>query len=181
VLRSVHLLTLALRLEILSLARNLLVGVAGLDAVAGTLQQLWLSYNGIIKLSGLECCTQLRVLYLANNLIKDYKELECVPSSVEELSLFGNPLFDASKAEGANPATVGSPYRVEILKRLPALKKIDGVIVDPDEREAARLGSAGRSAGSSTKAFVQGSAPSTAQGKSGGGLDDTLPPAEAVA
>lgn len=110
--------------------------IEGLDGVGGTLQELWLSYNQIIKLSGLEACTQLRVLYLANNLIREYKELEAVPGCVEDISLVGNPLWEAAKADGP-PSAVGSTYRIEILRRLPNLKKIDGVTVDPDERDAA--------------------------------------------
>jgi hypothetical protein len=67
----------------LSLARNALTRIEGLDAVGGTLEQLWLSYNQIVKLGGLEPCAKLRVLYLANNGIRDFKELESIPSTVE--------------------------------------------------------------------------------------------------
>ena len=70
-------------LEILSLARNNITRIEGLEPVAGTLQQLWLSYNNISKLDGLPPLPQLKVLYLANNLIRDLKDLEPVPTSVE--------------------------------------------------------------------------------------------------
>jgi dynein light chain 1 len=122
---------------VLSLARNALTRIEGLDPVCGTLQELWLSYNQVIKLSGLEACTRLRVLYLANNLIREFKELEAVPGCVEDISLVGNPVWEAAKLDGGVPSAIGSTYRIEILRRLPHLKKIDGVTVDPDERDAA--------------------------------------------
>ena len=71
------------RLEILSLARNNISRIEGLEPVAGTLQQLWLSYNNISKLDGLPALPQLRVLYLANNLIRDLKEIESLPQTLE--------------------------------------------------------------------------------------------------
>ncbi len=182
----------------------MLTRIEGLDPVAGTLEQLWLSYNQIMKLTGMECLTKLRVLYLANNQIKDYKELDSVPQTVEarargccclqatcadaqrtpppqltpqELSLVGNPLHDAAKADGP-PAALGSTYRIEILRKLPNLKKIDGVTVDPDERDTARNKTAG---GGGTKPFTPGTAPNTAapgtaKSAGGGGLGDTQPP-----
>lgn len=48
------------RLQILSLARNSLLRIEGLDAVGSTLDQLWLSYNQISKLAGLENCDKAR-------------------------------------------------------------------------------------------------------------------------
>jgi dynein light chain 1 len=71
------------RLEILSLARNNITRIEGLEPVAATLQQLWLSYNMVSKLEGLKALPQLKVLYLANNLIRDVKELENLPPSLE--------------------------------------------------------------------------------------------------
>lgn len=57
-------------MRILSLGRNLLKKIEGLDAVADTLEELWLSYNQIERLSGVECCKKLKVLYASNNKIK---------------------------------------------------------------------------------------------------------------
>jgi dynein light chain 1, axonemal len=153
------------RLEVLSLARNILTRIEGLEPVSGTLQELWLSYNQVIKLTGLEQCAKLRVLYLANNLIRDSKELECVPPSVEEISLVGNPLWEVAKAAEGSPSALGCAYRIDILRRLPNLKKLDGVTVDMDERAAARkaaggamlnnsMGQTTRSAGSAGSAEV---------------------------
>ena len=180
------LLSAPFRLEVLSLARNVLTRIEGLDPVGGTLQELWLSYNQIIKLSGLEACTQLRVLYLANNLIREYKELEAVPGCVEDISLVGNPLWDAAKADGL-PSALGSTYRIEILRRLPNLKKIDGVTVDPDERDAAAkrgLGQTvalGATMGGSALGQTTRSAGSAEGGREQGGEGAAAPAAPDVA
>ncbi|CAL8469249.1 g8790 [Coccomyxa elongata] len=98
------------------------------------LKVLSLGRNQIKKLEsldGIEKLLNLRVLWMSNNKVKDWAELDRLAANVrlEELLLIGNPL---------NP-TPGSPeYRIEILKRLPGLKKLDGVPVDPEEREAAK-------------------------------------------
>jgi hypothetical protein len=136
------------------------------------------------KLSGLECCTRLRVLYLANNQLKDFRELDCVPQSVEELSLVGNPLQEAAaKAEGPTSA-LGCAYRLEVLRRLPNLRKLDGVTVDTDEKEAAaqkRMESSKGAAGllgtrtMNSTLGAPGTAPGTA-GSAGRGLGATAPP-----
>jgi Leucine-rich repeat (LRR) protein len=46
-----------------------------LDAVADTLEELWLSYNLIEKLNGVEVCKKLKNLYLSNNKIKTWVSL----------------------------------------------------------------------------------------------------------
>ena len=51
--------------------------------MAATLQQLWLSYNQILTIGGISTLPQLKVLYLANNLIRDLKELDNVPPCLE--------------------------------------------------------------------------------------------------
>ncbi|BDA45002.1 Dynein light chain 1, axonemal [Coccomyxa sp. Obi] len=119
------------KLKVLSLGRNQIKKLESLDGVAETLQELWISYNLLEKLAGIEKLVNLRVLWMSNNKVKDWAELDRLAANVrlEELLLIGNPL---------NP-TPGSPeYRIEILKRLPGLKKLDGVPVDPEEREAAK-------------------------------------------
>ena len=54
-------------LEILSLGRNNIRKISGLDDVGGTLKQLWISYNQIDKLDGLQSCVNLEVLFISNN------------------------------------------------------------------------------------------------------------------
>lgn len=202
-------------LTVLSLGRNLLKKVEGVEAVADTLQELWLSYNQIEKLvgawvrarrargcvaggltstrgphghppppppqSGLEKLSRLRVLFLSNNRVRDWAEVERLASlpGLEDLLLVGNPLYNEHKdaAEyrievrrtggfGRQPAGLWqrrpgagtgqtqcpddacaccpdahAPPRADVpaqvLKRLPNLKKLDGIPVDVDERDQA--------------------------------------------
>ena len=64
-------------LKILSLGRNVIKEFRnGLDPVAGTLEQLWISYNSIDKLTGISVCKKLRVLYMTNNLLSKWSEIE---------------------------------------------------------------------------------------------------------
>lgn len=62
-------------LRILSLARNNIKKISGLDELAESLEELWLSYNQIEKLAGLSALKKLRVLYIGNNRIKGADEL----------------------------------------------------------------------------------------------------------
>eukprot|EP01024_Parvocaulis_polyphysoides_P065881 TRINITY_DN7705_c1_g1_i1.p2 TRINITY_DN7705_c1_g1~~TRINITY_DN7705_c1_g1_i1.p2 ORF type:complete len:195 (-),score=43.81 TRINITY_DN7705_c1_g1_i1:41-625(-) len=118
-------------LQILSLGRNQIKKIENLEAVADTLEELWLSYNQIEKLAGVEKLQALRVLFLSNNKIKDWSEIEKLGAleKLEDLLLVGNPLYNDYKEV--------SEYRIEVLKRLPNLKKLDGQPVDVDEVEAA--------------------------------------------
>lgn len=65
-------------LKILSLGRNSIKKIEGLEAVADTLEELWISYNQIEKLNGVECCKKLKVLYVSNNKIKAWDGLTCI-------------------------------------------------------------------------------------------------------
>ena len=51
-----------------------------------------------------------------------------------ELLLVGNPVYTASE----DAQSLGSEYRIEVLKRVPQLVKLDGVPVDVDEKEKAK-------------------------------------------
>merc|ERR1712190_572016 len=62
-------------LEILSLGRNVIKKITGLDEIGSTLRELWLSYNSISTLDGLQPCTKLTTLFMSNNKIKDWAEL----------------------------------------------------------------------------------------------------------
>lgn len=123
-------------LKILSLGRNQIKKIENLDGVADTLDELWVSYNFVEGLKGIEKLHNLRVLYLSNNKIKEFDALEPLKAleKLEDLLLVGNPLYP-DKSE--NPTQLGSAYRIEVLKRVPQLKKLDGIPVDMDEREAA--------------------------------------------
>jgi dynein light chain 1 len=53
-----------------------LLQIEKLEDVAGTLEELWLSYNQITSLDGLSGLSQLTTLYISNNLIKGWNELD---------------------------------------------------------------------------------------------------------
>lgn len=44
------------------------------EAVADSLEELWISYNLIEKLKGIQCMKKLRVFYMSNNLVKEWGE-----------------------------------------------------------------------------------------------------------
>ena len=85
------------KLKILSLGRNLIKKVSRsnsfssnvilpfkierLEDVSSTLEELWISYNQITTLDGISCCTNLTTLYISNNLIKSWAELDKLVSN----------------------------------------------------------------------------------------------------
>mmetsp|Transcript_41555 Transcript_41555/g.123365 ORF Transcript_41555/g.123365 Transcript_41555/m.123365 type:complete len:194 (-) Transcript_41555:40-621(-) len=83
-------------LEILSLGRNSIKKIQGLEEVGATLKELWISYNGISTLDGLNCCTKLTTLFISNNKIKDWGELDKLKDNPDltNLLMVGNPLYD---------------------------------------------------------------------------------------
>lgn len=87
--------------------------------MAETLEELWLSYNLIEKLKGLSALKCLKVLYISNNLIKEWSEFNRLAEieSLEDLVVVGNPL-----SEGLDEPT----WRAECIKRLPTIRKLDG-------------------------------------------------------
>lgn len=117
-------------LKILALGRNNIKSLYGLEAVANTLEELWISYNNIEKLKGIEQMRKLKVLYIACNSVRDWKEFSLLASlrgSLEDLIFLGNPLADSMEE---------TAYRAEAIRRLPFLKKLDGEpIVSMDETE----------------------------------------------
>jgi len=157
------------KLKILSLGRNLIkkvislscpgftvglirsVQIERLEDVSATLEEIWLSYNQINSLDGLSGCTNLTTLYISNNQIKAWNELDkLVPdnlyfmllvleiksytilqaglANLRDVLFVGNPIYDDMPKEQA---------RIEVLKRLPQVAKIDGDMVKPTERELA--------------------------------------------
>ena len=65
---------IAENLKILSLGRNNIKSLTGLEAVGDTLEELWISYNFIEKLKGINVLKKLKVLYMSNNSVKDFGE-----------------------------------------------------------------------------------------------------------
>ncbi|XP_071447319.1 dynein axonemal light chain 1-like [Hetaerina americana] len=107
-------------LKILSLGRNYIKALTGLEPLGDMLEELWISYNMIDKLRGIGVLKKLKVLYMSNNLVKEWGEfnkLQDLPL-LEDLLFVGNPLHEAIEE---------SAWRTEVMKRLPNLKKLDGV------------------------------------------------------
>lgn len=98
--------------------------------MSATLEELWISYNQISSLDGLAGCTNLQVLYISNNLIKNWAELDKLAGleHLRDVLFVGNPMYDDVPKEMC---------RIEVLKHLPNLQKIDGDMVKPAERELA--------------------------------------------
>lgn len=85
--------------------------------------------------AGADKLPRLRVLLASNNRITAWAEVERLAglAGLTELLLAGNPLATEYRDRGA-----AAEWRVEVLRRLPRLAKLDGVPVEAGEREAAR-------------------------------------------
>ena len=99
-------------LEILSLGKNQIKKQENLDGVAETLEELWISYNLIERLTNIDKLPKLRVLYMSNNKLENFKELDKLAGlqSLAELLLVGNPLH----ASAEKPDELGCEYRIEV-------------------------------------------------------------------
>ena len=105
----------------MSLGRNNIKSLAGLESVGETLEELWISYNMIEKLKGIGSLKTLKVLYISNNQVKDWTEFQRLSDipTLEELVFVGNPLEEKSTQDG--------DYREQAERRILQLKKLDGV------------------------------------------------------
>ena len=74
------------------------------------------------------------MLLASNNRVASWSEVERLSllPALTHLLLAGNPLATEYRDRGA-----ALEYRLEVLRRLPRLAKIDGLAVAPQEREAA--------------------------------------------
>lgn len=117
-------------LKILSLGRNNIKRFEKLEDVANTLEELWISYNSIEKCDGLSGMRKLKLIYMSNNSIKSFDELTKLRElpALEELLLIGNPMYEGLTKE---------QRRLEVIKRLPKLKKLDAIVISELEREQA--------------------------------------------
>ncbi|XP_030338924.1 dynein light chain 1, axonemal isoform X5 [Strigops habroptila] len=117
-------------LRILSLGRNNIKNLNGLEAVGETLEELWISYNFIEKLRGIRVMKKLKVLYMSNNLVKDWAEFARLAELplLEDLVFVGNPLQEKYSSDQ-------SSWIEEATKRVPKLKKLDGVLLIKGEEE----------------------------------------------
>eukprot|EP00056_Hartaetosiga_gracilis_P012342 m.196552 g.196552 ORF g.196552 m.196552 type:complete len:180 (+) comp13676_c0_seq14:126-665(+) len=92
-------------LKILSLGRNNIKSLSGLEPVGSTLEQLWISYNNIEKLKGIEVLQNLKVLYISNNKISDWKQFDLLSKlpNLEMLVMTGCPLQEKHVEAGGLP------------------------------------------------------------------------------
>lgn len=106
-------------LKILSLSRNNIKSLSGIEVLGDSLEELWISYNNIDKLKGIEAMKKLKIFYIGNNSVKDWAEFTKMNgcSSLEDLLFLGNPLQENLDEE---------VYKREVQKKLPRLKKLDG-------------------------------------------------------
>ena len=118
-------------LKILSLGRNLIRKITGLDEVGATLEELWISYNLIEKLDGIQSCIRLNTLFISNNKIKNWEEIGRLSqlSSLRNLLLVGNPIYDgyANKDE----------VKPHVVKRCQQLEVLDGTIISDQVKKLA--------------------------------------------
>ncbi|XP_065541407.1 dynein axonemal light chain 1 isoform X3 [Lathamus discolor] len=117
-------------LRILSLGRNNIKNLNGLEAVRETLEELWISYNFIEKLRGIHVMKKLKVLYMSNNLVKDWAEFVRLAELplLEDLVFVGNPLQQKFSSDQ-------NSWIEEATKRVPKLKKLDGVVLIKGEED----------------------------------------------
>jgi len=118
-------------LKILSVGRNLLKKFEKLEENAGTLTELWASYNQINTLDGLSTLKNLEILYLSNNLISKWEELEKLAENenLRDILLAGNPIAEGLAEED---------FRIQVLKHMSKntnLVKIDNKLIKPSEWE----------------------------------------------
>ena len=118
-------------LEILSLSRNGIKKISGLEEVGQTLRELWLSYNLIEKLDNLQSCQKLQTLYISNNKIKNWEEIDKLKDLAEigNVLFVGNPIYEGISREDG---------KYMVLRKLPNLKNIDGTIINESIREKVR-------------------------------------------
>jgi len=119
-------------LRVLSVGRNMIKKIEKLDEVAETLQELWMSYNQVSSLDGLQGLSNLTTLYISNNNIKSWSELDKIAglANLKDVLLVGNPIYDSFSSK--------EEQRIEVLRHLPNLAKIDGDMVKPAERDRAQ-------------------------------------------
>jgi dynein light chain 1 len=121
------------KIRILSMGRNNLKKIEKLEGCANTLEECWFSYNAISTLDNLDALPKLTTLYMSNNKLHSWDELNKLSglSELRDVLFVGNPFYDGLAPE---------QQRIEVLKRLPQVAKIDGVMVTPAERTAAESG-----------------------------------------
>lgn len=121
-------------LKILSLGRNNIKRIMALEEIGLTLEELWLSYNMIEKLDGLQPCIKLTTFYLGNNKIRSWDEvgkLSQLPE-IKNVLFVGNQIYGDKSSETYRETNAPLVY-----KRIPQVENIDGKMVSAAVRAAA--------------------------------------------
>lgn len=104
--------------------------ISGLEEIGQTLRELWLSYNYIEKLDGLQPCIKLHTLYIGNNRIKNWDEID----KLKDLPDISNVLFVGKQYEILLGNIIYENQKEDpkmlVLKRVPTLKNVDGFVID---------------------------------------------------
>ena len=118
------------KLKRLSIGRNNIKKIEKLDEVSGTLEELWCSYNQISSMDGVTSLNKLRVFYCGNNNISNWEEVSKLKDlpALEDVLFVGNPIYEELTKE---------ERRIKVLQAIPNIRKIDGEMVTPSERDAA--------------------------------------------
>ena len=121
-------------LQILSMGRNNVKRIQGLEEVSATLLELWISYNQIEKLEGLSSLAKLHTLFIGNNKIKVWDEVSKLAQlpELKTILLAGNPVYTGRGED--NYKEVNAPI---VVKRIPQIETVDGKMVSAATRAAA--------------------------------------------
>merc|ERR1719316_1215209 len=92
----------------LRMSSNAIKKIEGLNDISDTLEQLWISYNQIASLAGIEKLVNLQVIYMSNNKIDKWPEVERLQAlpKLRELNLVNNPIYNAN----------ADNWRIEVIK-----------------------------------------------------------------
>ena len=117
-------------LEILSLGRNKIRAIRGLDFLGKSLKELWISYNEIEKLDGLKSLVKLQKLYIGNNLISKPEELNNLThlTELKDVVFRGNPftLVNPTLYDSKPQDKEMNEINALIKEKLPYVEIIDG-------------------------------------------------------
>ena len=120
-------------IKILSLARNNIKRIMALDEIGQSLEELWLSYNQIDKIDGLQNCVKLTTFFLGNNRVRSWDEL----NKVAMLPEIKNVLFQGNIIWSSLGKDDKDNFIPMVVKRIPQADTIDGKQVLQEHRDAA--------------------------------------------
>jgi dynein light chain 1 len=122
------------QLKVLSLGRNNIKRIMALEEIGLTLEELWLSYNSIEKLDGLQPCIKLTTFFLGNNKVRVWDEVSKLSQlpEIKNVLFVGNPIYGDKAQDGYRENN--APL---VVKRIPQVENVDGKIVSAAVRAAA--------------------------------------------